>query len=99
MSRIPLSELEKFRDEIAKTRPKLFEDIKFDNKKAYYSFFDSFCTDENMPLVVSISPNKVNIGKDSENLNGEITEDSVSPMSMQIRLSQYGIATIRVFSN
>ena len=66
-------------------------------KKLITLFFDSFCTDENMPLVVSISPNKVNIGKDSENLNGEITEDSVSPMSIQIRLSQYGIATIRVF--
>ena len=94
---IPLSELKKFRDEIPKTRPKLLEDIEFDNKKAYYSFFDSFCTDENMPLVVSISPNKVNIGKDGEILNGEITKDDVMPMLIQIRLSQYGIATIRVF--
>ena len=60
---IPLDELKKFRDKIKRDTPKLVRDkeIEFDNRKTHYSFFNSFCTEKNMPLVISIDPNKVNI--------------------------------------
>ena len=93
---IPLDELKKFRDRIIGDTPKLVREIRFDNKKAYYSFFDSFCTEENMPLVISIAPNEVNIINNARVMNGEVTESDILPSDMQIRLSKYGAATIRV---
>ena len=58
---IPLDELRKFRDRFIRDTPK--KEIRFDNKKTYYSFFDSFCTEENMLLVIPIAPNEVNYKK------------------------------------
>ena len=95
---IPLDELRKFRDRIISDTPKVVRDkeIGFDNKRTYYSFFDCFCTEENMPLVIAISPNEVGVEKDASVMNGDISESDILPSDIQIRLSQYGIATIRL---
>jgi len=95
---IPLDELEKFRYKITKDTPKLINNIRFDNKKAYYSFFDSFCTEENMPLVISIDLNELPTEEDTHTINGEISKKYM-PSEIQIRLSQYGVATVRILFN
>jgi hypothetical protein len=95
---IPVDELKSFRDRIAISLPTQFkpEGVRFENRNTYYSFAEGFCREENMPLAIGFIPSLVDIGDEASIMNGETKEEDTAPNDIQIKLSQYGIATIKV---